>query len=53
MYNLNDDPSETNDLALIEQEKVLGLESMLDRWLIETGARVPRVNPEYVGAEGQ
>jgi arylsulfatase A-like enzyme len=48
LYNLADDPSETDDLSSVNVKKVLELESMLDSWLLETGALVPRVNPEYV-----
>ncbi len=47
LYNLREDPSETDDRSLREVEVVLELESKLDRWLILTGAKVPRVNPDF------
>ena len=48
LYDLAEDPSESNDLSSQQVDKVLELESRLDNWLLETGALVPIVNPEFV-----
>jgi arylsulfatase A-like enzyme len=53
LYNLREDPSETNNLSRREPEKVLELESALDQWLKETEARIPRLNPDFGNNTGQ
>jgi arylsulfatase A len=47
LYNLADDIGETNDLYETMPEKVEELEADLTAWLEETGAKLPRTNPEY------
>ena len=46
LYNLKDDISETVNLAEIHPGKRIELEKKLDNWLKETGAKLPRPNPE-------
>lgn len=48
LYNLEEDPSESNNLSSSEPDKVIELEQKLDEWLLETHARIPRINPEFV-----
>lgn len=47
LYNLEDDLSEKNDLAESNLKKVTELEKKLDLWLKETGAKLPKPNPEF------
>jgi arylsulfatase A len=42
LYDLADDIGETNDLSDELPEKVAELNALLDRWLEETGAKLPR-----------
>lgn len=49
LYNLKEDISETNDLAKQKPDKVKALNKKLERWLKETGAKVPIPNPNYEG----
>ncbi len=46
LYNLKDDISETVNLAETHPGKRIELEKKLDNWLKETGAKLPRPNPE-------
>lgn len=48
LYNLAEDPSETRDLSADHPDRVIDLHSRLDKWLLETGARIPRINTGYV-----
>ena len=47
LFDLNDDLSETNDLSGKMPNKVSELDGKLTRWLKETKAKVPRLNPNY------
>jgi arylsulfatase A len=47
LFSLADDPCELQDLADSRPDKVNALAGMLDEWLEETGAELPRVNPDY------
>jgi arylsulfatase A-like enzyme len=47
LYNLAADLGETSDLAAEMPVKARELGSMLDAWLAETGAKLPRPNPDY------
>ena len=47
LYNLEDDIGELKNVAAEHPERVRELEAMLDRHLEETGALVPRKNPDY------
>lgn len=47
LYNLAEDLSETRDLAATMPEKVAELRQVLDRFVSETGARLPKPNPRY------
>ncbi|MBN2309517.1 MAG: sulfatase [Candidatus Hydrogenedentes bacterium] len=47
LYNLNDDLSEMWNLAEACPKRACDLERMLDRHLAETGALVPKPNPNY------
>lgn len=49
LYNLASDPSENNNLSSENPAKLLELQSKMDQWLMETGAKIPRVNPDFVG----
>ncbi len=45
LYDLLDDPGETNDLAAVRLRKVEQLRAMLHRWYGEVGARFLRAKP--------
>jgi arylsulfatase A len=45
LYNLDEDLSETNNLATKMPDKVALMAKQLDDWLIKTGALVPVANP--------
>lgn len=47
LYNLMDDIGEQQDLASQYPEKVLQLKTRLNKWLAETGARLPARDPRY------
>ncbi|MHC4210871.1 MAG: sulfatase [Planctomycetota bacterium] len=47
LYDLAADLGEANDLAAEMPQKARDLGSMLDAWLAETGAKLPRPNPNY------
>ena len=47
LYNLADDVGETKNLADGMSDKVAELNAMIDAFLVETGAIVPRRNPSY------
>jgi uncharacterized sulfatase len=47
LYNLNEDPSETRDLAGAQPEKVKALYAALEAWWKDTGAKFPKKNPNY------
>lgn len=47
LFNLKNDLSETTDLAEKMPEKVEELDEQLIRWLKETGAKLPRANPDF------
>jgi hypothetical protein len=44
---LKDDLEERHDLSLQFPEKVRELNFMLSDWLINTGAKLPRTNPNW------
>jgi hypothetical protein len=45
---LKNDVSETNNLALINPEKVKELKKLLDKWRKDTNAQIPSPNPNYI-----
>ena len=45
LFNLADDPAETTNLAATHPEKREELDDMLQRWLSDTGAKLPRDIP--------
>jgi arylsulfatase A len=47
LFNLKDDLSEKNDLAAQMPDKVKQLEAQLTAWLKQTGAKLPRPNPQW------
>jgi len=47
LYNLKDDIGETTNLARKLPAKVKELDALIDRFLAETGALVPKPNPAY------
>lgn len=47
LYNLRDDLSETNNLAAAEPQKVRELDALIDGFLADTKALLPRPNPAY------
>jgi hypothetical protein len=48
LYNLKDDPGETDDLSSDKPKEVRQLRKKLDRWLKLEGAQMPVINPEYI-----
>lgn len=53
LYNLRDDLGETKNLAADNPAKVKGLAAMIDGFLKETGALVPKPNPSYNPGAGK
>jgi uncharacterized sulfatase len=47
LYNLRSDLSETNDVSVAHAEKVKELETALEIWWKDTGAKLPEKNPDY------
>lgn len=47
LYNLDADPSESENLAAKEPERVATLALLLDGWLKDTGVATPTTNPFY------
>jgi arylsulfatase A-like enzyme len=47
LYNLREDPGETNDLALVEPERARAMLAMLVNWRESVGAKPARENPDY------
>jgi arylsulfatase A-like enzyme len=47
LFNLREDISEKNDLSAKMPEKVRELDAKLSKWLKETGAKLPKPNPDY------
>lgn len=47
LYNTRADIGETDDLSARHPERVAALSAMLDRFLTDSGAKVPPPNPEY------
>lgn len=47
LYNLKDDPQESQDLASQLPEKAESLRRQLHRWREEVGAQLPTPNPDY------
>jgi arylsulfatase A-like enzyme len=48
LYNLKNDISESNNLALINPEKVKELKKLIDKWRKTTNAQIPTPNPNYI-----
>ena len=49
LYNLREDLSETKNLAEAQPARVKELDSLIDGFLADTGATVPKPNPAYRG----
>ena len=47
LYNLNDDPTESRDLATIQAEKAAAMRMKLKAWRESVGAQLPTPNPDY------
>ena len=47
LYNLKDDPGETQDLAQIRPQKARNLLRRLEIWRKEVGAKIPTENPAF------
>lgn len=47
LYNLRDDLSETRNLAEEKPALVKELDALIEGWLVETKAVLPKVNPQY------
>ncbi|MFY7910931.1 MAG: sulfatase [Emticicia sp.] len=48
LYNLKDDISESNNLALINPQKAKELKKLLDKWRKANNAQMPALNPNYI-----
>jgi hypothetical protein len=48
LYNLKDDIGERNNLAEKYPEKVKELDSLIDKFILETGTLIPKKNPVYL-----
>ena len=51
LFNLRDDLGEQNDLSERMPEKVRELDARLGVWLKDTGAKLPKPNPDYSSQE--
>ena len=49
LFNLAEDIGEKEELSAKMPEKVKQLDAKLEEWLKKTGAKVPRLNPDYAG----
>lgn len=49
LFNLNEDPYETKEIAAVMPEKVIDLRQRLETWKLRTGAVAPKPNPEFIG----
>lgn len=49
LYNLDEDLGETTDLAVREPEVLEEMQALMDAYLEDTGALIPRLNPNYRG----
>jgi arylsulfatase A-like enzyme len=49
LFDLAADLGETTDLSEERPDKVAELDARLRAWLLDTGARMPRENPDYEG----
>jgi len=47
LFNLKEDVGEKRDLSGEMPDKVRQLDAMLEQWLMATGAKLPRPNPDY------
>ncbi len=47
LYNLRDDLSEQNNLAVVHADRVKAMKTMLDQWRKRVGAQLPKPNPDY------
>jgi len=47
LFNLNEDLSEEFEISEERADKVVELASKLDDWLLRTGAKMPKPNPDY------
>lgn len=47
LYNLESDPGERHNVFAAHPETATDLRQRLDRWLLETGARLPVPDPQY------
>lgn len=47
LFHLDDDPGESKNLAAELPERVRQLDALVDEFLRETGALLPRANPDY------
>lgn len=47
LYNLAQDPSERNDLARENPDKLHALQKLLESWRREVGAKMPQPNPDF------
>ena len=51
LFDLNNDLSESNDISEKMPNKVVELDEKLVRWLEETKAKVPKLNPSYISKQ--
>lgn len=47
LFQLENDPSESRNLAADNPKKVAELDKLLDAWLADTGVALPTTNPDY------
>ena len=51
LYNLKEDPSEKNDLAMTEKAKTQELLTILEKYMEETKAVLPTKNENFKGGK--
>jgi len=47
LFNLKDDLSETRDLSAKQPARVRELNTLIENWILEVNAKMPRPNPGY------
>jgi arylsulfatase A-like enzyme len=47
LFNLAEDPSETKDISKDNPDKAQELKSLLDKYLVDSNAKFPTINPDY------
>ena len=53
LFDLKQDPTESNDLASLEPKRTASMKQMLADWLASVNAKMPSPNPDFKGGAGK